>query len=237
MGNSPADIIESWIGAKQGDTIHRYIIDSYNKIVPIPNGWKMNYKAAYCATTTSAAYHLAGLDKYFPSSASCSDQINKAKKMGIWVEDDKYIPKRNDCIMYDWSDSKDYAVTDNQNAPDHTGIVLGVENGIISVCEGNMGSTHKVGIRKLKVNGRYIRGFIVPNVKIEGNKRPVLKLGSKGEDVKYLHVKLKALGYGVNIYNQVFDETTKNCVMHFQKVNKLEVDGIVGKMTWRALDE
>lgn len=68
--------------------------------------------------------------------------------------------------------------------------------------------------------------------------RPTLKVGDKGQDVAYLHNKLLKLGYGYqDLYGMDFTENTKNCVVHFQTVNKLTVDGIVGKQTWGALEK
>ena len=64
--------------------------------------------------------------------------------------------------MYDWQDGANYATTDNTGAPDHIGIVTKVGGGTFVVTEGNMNGG-KVGKRTMKVNGRYIRGFITPD--------------------------------------------------------------------------
>ena len=64
--------------------------------------------------------------------------------------------------MYDWQDRANYATTDNTGAPDHIGIVTQVGGGTFVVTEGNMNGG-KVGKRTVKVNGRYIRGFITPD--------------------------------------------------------------------------
>lgn len=73
------------------------------------------------------------------------------------------------------------------------------------------------------------------------NERPLIKLGSSGEHVIYLHSRLQAFGYGVKTTNSKFDELTDRCVRHFQAThtdingNKLLVDGEVGSKTWSAL--
>lgn len=240
------DVVTSWVGAIKGDARHKAIIDAYNSIKPLPNGYKLKYTDHWCAGTISAAYHVAGLDVIFPASASCSDMINKAKKMGIWVEDDAYIPSPADAVLYDWDDGTNYATTDCKGAPEHVGCVQKVEGGYIYVVEGNMKKPSQVGTRKLKINGRYIRGFITPNfgdtkepVKVvkenPGAARPLLKKGSTGSAVLELHKILRTKKYGVNPYNNVFDDLTEMCVKHFQAANKLEVDGIVGSKTWGAL--
>lgn len=68
--------------------------------------------------------------------------------------------------------------------------------------------------------------------------RPTIRYGSKGEDVLYLHKKLKKLRYGVNINSDYFDSVTKNCVINLQASTPgLEVDGVVGPETWKIVDE
>lgn len=83
--------------------------------------------------------------------------IEGAKAKGIWVENDGYVPQGGDIILYDWQDS---GAGDNTGNPDHVGVVEYTSGGVIHVIEGNKG--RKVARRELSVNGRYIRGFIVP---------------------------------------------------------------------------
>ncbi len=84
------------------------------------------------------------------------------QEKGIWTENDAYTPKVGDACVYDWQDGANYATTDNTGAPDHIGIVTQVGGGTFVVTEGNMNGG-KVGKRTVKVNGRYIRGFITPD--------------------------------------------------------------------------
>lgn len=63
----------------------------------------------------------------------------------------------------------------------------------------------------------------------------VLKKGSKGEQVKTLQRLLTALGYPCGVVDGSFGNNTLAGVTAFQKGNKLEVDGYVGKNTWTAL--
>ena len=57
----------------------------------------------------------------------------------------------------------------------------------------------------------------------------VLKLGSKGEDVKDLQRFLKLKDDGN------FGPKTEEAVKKFQKENKLKPDGVVGEKTWNAM--
>lgn len=150
---------ESFLGAKQGSAKHKDLINIFNKVKP--DGWAMTYTAFWCAAAASAfAIDTFGVDKakkYFPLSANCGTIISKAKNMGIWVENDAYRPDKGDWILYDWDDS---GRGDNKGGPDHVGTVVKVEGSKIYVIEGNYSKS--VQERELSINGRYIRGFVVP---------------------------------------------------------------------------
>lgn len=66
---------------------------------------------------------------------------------------------------------------------------------------------------------------------------PVLKKGSKGDEVKALQAMLKGLGYGLGIWgiDGNFGAQTDKVVRQYQKKATLEADGIVGDATWRSL--
>ena len=151
-------IMQGWIGLKRSDKSHAPIIDAYNGNKPLPRGYKVTYTDAYCATTTSAAAIKAGYTDIIPVECSCYYLIEKAKAMGIWQENDAYRPQPADIVMYDWDDN---GVGDCTGYPEHVGIVEAVNGNTITVIEGNM--SNKVGERALQVNGRYIRGYCLPD--------------------------------------------------------------------------
>lgn len=151
------DIMRSWVGKKQSDRSHRSIIDIYNTISPLPRGYKMTYADPWCAACVSAAFQSAGYTSIYPVECSCYCMMEGAKKKNIWVEADDYIPKPGDAIMYDWEDD---GKGDNKGLPNHVGIVELVENGKITVIDGNC--DHAVKRRTIEINGKYIRGFITP---------------------------------------------------------------------------
>ena len=82
------DGIIEWVGMDRAKGTHKPIIDLYNSQKPLPRGYKVTYKDAYCATTTSAGAIKAGLQDIIPIECSCSKVIEIAKKMGIWEEND-----------------------------------------------------------------------------------------------------------------------------------------------------
>ena len=159
LRNKLVSVATFYLGAKQGSSQHKDIINIFNKVKP--DGWAMTYSAAWCAAFASAcAIKAFGIDKakkYFPLSANCGTIVSKARNMGIWVENDAYVPNKGDWILYDWDDS---GRGDNQGGPDHVGIVEKVSGSKIVVIEGN--KSKAVGERTLSINGRYIRGFVTP---------------------------------------------------------------------------
>ena len=64
---------------------------------------------------------------------------------------------------------------------------------------------------------------------------PVLRTGSKGQDVKDLQSRLHGLGYYTGEIDGEFGPGTKEAVTAFQKANGLEADGIVGEETSKLL--
>ena len=65
---------------------------------------------------------------------------------------------------------------------------------------------------------------------------PVLRTGSTGAAVRIAQA---ALSYKLNRWeleiDGIYGEQTKQAVIDFQKMNGLEVDGIIGRFTWLAL--
>lgn len=64
---------------------------------------------------------------------------------------------------------------------------------------------------------------------------PMLYRGCTGDAVKTLQDKLNTLGYNSGNVDGIFGAKTYAAVTAFQKANNLDVDGIVGKLTWAKL--
>ena len=64
---------------------------------------------------------------------------------------------------------------------------------------------------------------------------PVLRTGSRGEEVKTLQSRLMTLGYYYDEIDGQFGGATKAAVMEFQLANGLEADGLVGSETAAVL--
>ena len=177
--NTRASMIEqaqAWVGRNEADGSFKSIIDTYNSHTPLARGYELKYTDEWCAGFVSAVAIATGNTDSVPLEVSCPRMIQIAQNMGIWQENDGYVPSPADIILYDWDDNGN---GDNTANPDHVGIVESVSNGVITVIEGNM--SEKVGRRSLDVDGRYIRGFITPEYKAGEDNEPQ-ESGGKDED-------------------------------------------------------
>ena len=149
---------QRYYGAKQGSTLHKEIVAGYNSHKPLARGYAVQENDPWCATFVSYISILCGITDILPTECGCGPQIALFQKLGEWVENDGYRPRAGDVIFYDWDDS---GTGDNQGGADHVGIVVSLSGSTIRVIEGNKSGA--VGYRDIQVNGRYIRGYGVPD--------------------------------------------------------------------------
>lgn len=235
----------SYLGVVEGSEKHKYIIDTYNKISPLPQGYKVKYTDSWCATFVSAIAKFCGLLNIIPAECSCPRQIALWQKLGRWQEDDSYTPMMGDIIYYDFDDN---GVGDNKGISDHVGIVVSVLGNNIKVIERN--KNNSVSYRTIAVNAKYIRGFGCPsfaskateeNVQLKESvcsvELKILKQGSKGNSVKALQLLLigNNCSCGSSGADGDFGSATLSAVKKYQKLKGLSIDGIIGKNTWSAL--
>ena len=67
--------------------------------------------------------------------------------------------------------------------------------------------------------------------------KPVLRKGSRGEDVRELQQRLNASGYSCSKVDGIFGQKTLEAVTAFQADRGLAVDGVVGAKTWNELNK
>lgn len=151
------DTAKGWLGCKESDGSHKQIIDLYNTQSSLPRGYKVKYTDAWCATFVTAVAIKADVLSVFAPECGCGKMITGFTNLGVWVENDAFVPQMADVIFYDWDDN---GSGDCTGAADHVGLVVSVTGSTIKVIEGNM--SNAVGYRNLAVNGRYIRGFATP---------------------------------------------------------------------------
>ena len=229
----------SWLGCKESDGSHKRIIDVYNSHTPKARGYTLRYTDAWCAGFVSACAIACNATDIIPTEVGCGKQIALLQKMGIWVENDGYTPLSGDILFYDWSDD---GKGENTAGASHVGIVEQVEEGKITVIEGNY--SNSVKRRTLPVDGRYIRGYGVPRYDGEEEKAPpefplrTLEKGHEGQDVLALQILLRGRGCNGNMYDPLdgkFGKNTRGAVELFQKNKGLPVTGVADRATWKYL--
>lgn len=149
---------QAYLGCKESDGSHRKIIDGYNAHKPLARGYLVKYTDSWCATFVSFVAIKCGITGIMPIECSCGAMIELYKKMGRWKENDAYKPAAGDVIMYDWDDN---GKGDCTGYPEHVGIVTAVNGNEMTIIEGN--KSDSVSYRKLQVNGKFIRGYCLPD--------------------------------------------------------------------------
>lgn len=189
--NAMIQLAQSWVGKKESDGSFKEIINIYNSYKPLPRGYKLKYTDSWCAGTMSALAIKLGYTDIIPIEVSCGNMIQLAKNMGIWQENDAYIPSPADMILYDWQDT---GVGDNTGWPDHIGLVEKVVNSTITIIEGNYKDA--VDRRTIAVNGKYIRGYITPKYDDSSNTTESAKNTNQNDsNAKKIWTALTSSGY------------------------------------------
>ena len=246
LRNQVVAIMEDWVGLKEKDGSFKPIIDLYNSHKPLARNYKVKYTDHWCATTVSAAFIKAGLTDIAPTECSCAKMIELYQKIGRWQEKDSYSPTPGDIIMYDWDDD---GKGDNIGHPEHVGIVSKVLGKTITVIEGN--KSKSVAKRTMKVDGKYIRGYCLPDYASKATKEPttatkaefktmdtsvpILKKGAKGEPVKALQALLNLRINAKLDCDGSFGPGTDKAFRSWQKETGLDVDGSCGGASWTKL--
>lgn len=240
------ELARSWLGKNEADGSYKTIIDIYNSMTdPFPRGCKMLYGWAWCACTWSAIAIKLGYTDVMPIEIGVEELVQRAKAMGIWVEDDNYLPSPADAIIYDWDDD---GVGDCKGYSDHIGTVEKVEGNTITVIEGNY--DNMVKRRVIQRNARYIRGYVTPKytegIATEPTSEPVpvpqpvkkdkLVKGDKGESVRIMQVMLSTCGYYTNSIDGDFGPCTETALKKFKKKAKIDKDGVYDTDTRKALE-
>ena len=240
MAKTAKSIIEqakAWLGFNETDGSHKKIIDIYNAHKPLARGYSVKYEDEWCATFVSSVAIKAGYTDIIPTECGCGEMVKLFQKLGSWVENENRTPNPGDILFYDWQDN---GVGDNTGWPDHVGIVEKVENGKITVIEGNY--SNSVKRRTISVNAKNIRGYGVPKYEAETTKTvsvalPVLKKGATGASVKAMQILL--MGYGCNLggygADSSFGGATEKALKAYQAANGLDADGSCGQKTWAKL--
>ena len=176
----------------------------------------------WCAVFISWLFKDTNLVK---KTASCVQMLE-------WFEANNRIvsrPQAGDIVFFRYKT--------NNRRTNHVGLVIGVSGKQITTIEGNTSTSSndnggKVMRRKRTSN---IVGYARPKYDGVTVERKTVRMGSRGEDVKFLQSKLASFGYHVGGIDGIFGVNTCNAVIDFQSDHGLVADGVVGNKTWEKL--
>lgn len=165
LRSNVVSIMKGWLGWSEANGKYKKIVDIYNNYKPLARGYKVQYTDEWCATAVSAAFIKAGLTDIGFTECSCNRMIDLYKEKGRWEERDSYVPKIGDVIMYDWQDN---GIGDNAGSADHVGLVAAINGTSLTIIEGN--KNEAVSYRSINANGKYIRGYCLPDYASKASK-------------------------------------------------------------------
>ena len=73
----------SYNNTRENSTEHHFIVDTYNRIKPLPVGYKVKYSDSWCAVFVSFCFRVFFPDIVFPYECSCERMVAKIKEMYI----------------------------------------------------------------------------------------------------------------------------------------------------------
>lgn len=147
------NLLSSWVGFNEKNGTHKFIIDIYNTLNPLPRGYKMKYNDAWCAAGLSSAAIATGMSDLIGAECGCEQFVKMYKERGIWNENGTIVPLRGWVILYNWDDN----TQPNDGRSDHIGIVENVKDGKIIVIECNY--SNSVSRHTIPISWGNIRGY------------------------------------------------------------------------------
>lgn len=119
--------LNRYVGVKQYSAQHKAIVDAYNRVVPLPVGYKVSYQDDWCDTFVTFIADQIGLSYQIGRECGVERHRQIMQRKGLWLG--KVPPKAGDIVMFDW---------DGGGFCDHIGFVEEVSNGTIKTIEGNV---------------------------------------------------------------------------------------------------
>ena len=150
----------SFNGIREGTEEHKRIIDTYNRIRPLPAGYEVKYTDPWCCVFVSFCFRTFFPYWVFPYECSCERMLKAMTALGrhrLHVRSHRkgyqigYEPVPGDVVFYNFT---------GVGAPTHTGIVISVDPEYVRVVEGNYSDS--VGIRQAKKTAMFIYGYFQP---------------------------------------------------------------------------
>ena len=137
----------SYNNVRENSNEHRHIVDTYNRIKPLPVGYKVSYTDSWCAVFVSFCFRV-----FFPDVMVAKIKEMYIQKLHINGKKSMtgYKPKSGDVIFYRF----------HVGRIDHIGIIINATPVSMLVIEGNY--SNSVKIREVKYDNPHIYGYFEP---------------------------------------------------------------------------
>lgn len=159
MPKDVLDLARAYIGVKKWSTKHKGLVDAYNRVRPIPVGYRATYNDDWCDIFVTVIGDQAGLSHLIGRECGVQRHINIFKQKGIWKG--RIRPQAGDLITFDW---------DGGGWADHIGFVEKVSGDRVHTIEGN--TSQQVARRSYAWNDRRIMGYARPKYETQKNTAP-----------------------------------------------------------------
>lgn len=236
----------NWIGKREDDGSFKEILDVYNRIKPLPRGYRMTERDPWCAAFVSAVGAAAGLSDIIMPECSCDYMAAAYVSRGAY-KSRSFKAQPGDLIFYNW---------DGNASLDHVGIVEELIAGGYRIIEGN--KSDAVGRRSVPDDWRLIAGIAVPDYAGKAGEHTLPASKPEEEPTKqeqtvgfpnvargtYRSIRVMAMqsvlitrgfGCGPDGADGDFGANTERAVRAFQEHYGLNVTGICDAATWQKL--
>lgn len=143
------DMARSHLGIKQWSASHKALVVAYNRVKPLPAGYRVTYADHWCDVFVTVMFDKCGLSNLIGRECGVQRHINIFKNKGIWLGVAR--PNAGDIITFDWN---------GDWHSDHIGIVERVAGNTVHTIEGN--TSRMVARRSYAWNDRRILGYARP---------------------------------------------------------------------------
>lgn len=178
------EIASSYIGIREGSKQHKALVSKYNKIKPLPRGYKLKETDPWCAAFASVCFTSAGLPASL-AEVSVQRMYNNFKLAGRLTKS----PRIGYLVFYQW----------DTGPLDHVGIITNIDGNYLEVTEGNFHDS--VGVRRVSKSSRWIVSYgITQDIEDDRPATPVPQVvldvirGKYGNGAERIQ-KLTAAGY------------------------------------------
>lgn len=118
--------LQQHIGMVQNSSKHQAMVDAYNRVQPLPVGYRVKYSDDWCDLFVTYIADKIGLSSQIGRECGVNRHREIMRQKGIWLG--KVTPQVGDIIFFDW---------DGNGFCDHIGFVTQVGNGYVITIEGN----------------------------------------------------------------------------------------------------